>query len=205
MKSRKPTIILFTGFLGSGKTSLLLKTIDVMIAKEKKCAIIINEIGDVGIDNREMRHLGYDVWDLFGGCVCCTMKVTLEATINHLLENNPDLDYIFFEPSGMAEPESLYPAMENCGYEREEIRNVFILDPMRTGLYRVRLRELFKHSLHLAQAVVINKIDIAPEESVEEALEMVRSEVGQMPVFKLNLKDDALTDAFCTFIQREGD
>ncbi len=69
MCEKKPDIILFTGFLGSGKTTMLLKTIELLAAENKKCAIIVNEIGEVGIDNRQMRRLGYDVHDLFGGCV----------------------------------------------------------------------------------------------------------------------------------------
>ena len=47
----KPPIILFTGFLGSGKTTMLLKTVEMLSVADKKCAIIINEIGEVGIDN----------------------------------------------------------------------------------------------------------------------------------------------------------
>lgn len=187
---KKPPIILFTGFLGSGKTTMLLKTIEMLSAAEKKCAIIINEIGEVGIDNRQMRMLGYEVLDLFGGCVCCTMKVTLEATVNHLLEDYVDLDYILFEPSGMANPSSLYPAIMNCGYQEEEIKNVFILDPTRIALYEKRMNQLFNDSVNLARCVVINKLDQVRESEIEAAVKMVETIKLGLKIFKMDLNDE---------------
>lgn len=199
MSQKKPEMILFTGFLGSGKTTMLLKTIELLAAENKKCAIIVNEIGEVGIDNRQMRKLGYDVLDLFGGCVCCTLKVTLEATINHLIEEYDGIDYILFEPSGMADPASMYPSMENCGYTPEDIRNVFIFDPLRVDLYRVRLNSLLRSSLGLARAVVINKIDEASKDAVSEAEGMIRDIGGRLPVFKMDVSA-GLTPAFKTYL-----
>jgi G3E family GTPase len=190
LSKKKPPIILFTGFLGSGKTTMLLKTIEMLAAAEKKCAIIVNEIGDVGIDNRQMRMLGYDVLDLFGGCVCCTLKVTLEATINHLLEGYHNLDYILFEPSGMAKPSSMYPAILNCGYQEEEIQNVFIFDPTRIALYEKRMNQLFNDSIKLARCVVINKLDQVRESEIEEAVKMVETIKPGLKTFKMNLSDE---------------
>lgn len=199
MKEGRPEMVLFTGFLGSGKTTMLLKTIEMLAHQEKKCAIIINEIGDIGIDNRQMRKLGYDVLDLFGGCVCCTLKVTLEATINHLLKEYDNLDYILFEPSGMADPSALYPAITNCGYRENEINNVFIFDPLRVDLYRVGLNQLFRDSLNLAKIVVINKIDEATPEMVSQALEMAESIKPGVEILRMNLNEE-LTTEFCGII-----
>ncbi|MBC3898220.1 GTP-binding protein [Acetobacterium malicum] len=187
--SDRPPVILFSGFLGSGKTTMLLKTIEMLSAADKKCAIIINEIGEVGIDNRQMRMMGYDVLDLFGGCVCCTMKVTLEATVNHLLEDYEDLDYILFEPSGMANPLSLYPAIMNCGYREEEIQNVFVFDPTRIALYQKRMNQLFNDSINLAKCVVINKLDQVNQSEIETAVKMVETIRPGLKTYKMNLNE----------------
>ncbi|MBC3795586.1 GTP-binding protein [Acetobacterium tundrae] len=195
IKNNRPEVILFTGFLGSGKTTMLLKTIEMASVYQKKCAIIINEIGEVGIDNRQMRMLGYDVLDLFGGCVCCTMKVTLEATINHLLENNDNLDYILFEPSGVADPLALYEAITNCGYAESDIQNIFIFDPTRIDFYQKHLKTLFWDSVNLANYVVINKIDEVSKERTEEAADMVASIKPGIKSFKMNLNNE-LTSEF---------
>lgn len=190
LKHHRPTIILFTGFLGSGKTTMLLKTIEILSNKNKKCAIIVNEIGDVGIDNRQMRMLGYEIHDLFGGCVCCSMKVTLEVTINHLLEEYEDLDYILFEPSGMANPLSMYPSITNCGYNDKEILNIFILDPTRISLYEKRMNQLFSDSVNLARCVLVNKIDQANRAEIEAAEKMVFGLNPGMRIFKMDLNKE---------------
>lgn len=203
LSEKRPPIILFTGFLGSGKTTMLLKTIEILSQKNKKCAIIINEIGDVGIDNREMKMLGYDVMDLFGGCVCCTMKVTLEVTINHLLHEYEDLDYILFEPSGMAQPSSMYPAIRHCGYEDAEIINVFIFDPGRVYLYKERMNKLFLDAIYLAKSVVVNKIDQVPQEEINEAVKMVNEINPNMKLFKMNI-DQGLSSEFHQFLSERG-
>ncbi|KNZ42093.1 GTP-binding protein [Acetobacterium bakii] len=202
IKKGRPEIILFTGFLGSGKTTMLIKTIEMLAEKKRKCAIIINEIGDVGIDNRQMRKLGYDVLDLFGGCVCCTLKVTLEATINHLLEDCEDLDYILFEPSGMADPSAMYPAITNCGYDVNEIHNIFIFDPLRVDLYVNSLNKLFNDSLNLAGMVVINKIDHAAPGMVKDAMKMVKDTRPGIKSFQMNV-NDGLTPEFNQALIRE--
>ncbi|WKY43248.1 GTP-binding protein [Eubacteriaceae bacterium ES2] len=195
----RPNIILFSGFLGSGKTSLMLKSIEILSKAGKRCAIIINEIGDIGIDNRQMRMLGYNVLDLFGGCVCCTMKVTLEATINHLLEEEEDLDYILFEPSGLSNPQSLYPAIINCGYEQSEIQNIFIFDVSRNDFYKNRMSQLFADSLKLTRCVVINKIDKVSQDEIDAAKIMVKETRPEISVFKMNLNDE-LDQKFAEFL-----
>lgn len=199
---KRPVLILFSGFLGSGKTSLMLKSIEALAMNGKKCAIIINEIGDVGIDNRQMRLLGYDVLDLFGGCVCCTMKVTLEATINHLLTTYDSLDYILFEPSGMANPQSLYPPMINCGYEPSEIENIFIFDVTRKDVYQQRMKPLFYDSLNLARCVVVNKIDMVQQSDVLSAVQMVRESRPELEVFEMNLTKE-IDQVFKKYLMRE--
>nr|WP_320025469.1 GTP-binding protein [uncultured Acetobacterium sp.] len=196
---KRPTMILFTGFLGSGKTTTLLKAIEILAAAHKKCAIIINEIGDVGIDNRQMRMLGYDVHDLFGGCVCCSMKVTLEVTINYLLEEYEDLDYILFEPSGMANPLSMYPSITNCGYKQTEILNIFIFDPTRIALYEEHMNPLFQDSLDLASCVLVNKIDQVTLSAIETAEKMAIDQNPDSIIFKINL-NTALSQGFEQFL-----
>ncbi|WP_423055704.1 GTP-binding protein [Acetobacterium carbinolicum] len=107
--------MLFTGFLGSGKTSLLLKCAEYLARNKKKCAIVINEIGEIGIDNLQMKKMGYDVWEIFGGCICCTMAISLEETIKQLMDKFK-IEYILMEPSGAADPSALYQPLQHSGF-----------------------------------------------------------------------------------------
>ncbi len=178
---KKPEMVLVTGFLGAGKTTMMLKLIDYFQRLGKRCAIIINEIGEEGIDNRKMRAMGYDVLDLFGGCVCCTLKVTLEATIHHLLNEAENIDVILFEPSGMGEASSMIDSIENCGYQRSEIINCFIVDPLRIALYQKRLNKLFLDGVGVADIVLISKMDVVVESDFRIAEKMIDEVDSNLP------------------------
>ena len=99
-------LLLFSGFLGSGKTSLVLRVVQYALDKNIKVAILVNEIGEVGIDNQLMRQLDMNVWELLGGCICCTLSADLVSTLEQLdREYAPEL--VIIEPSGAADPRSI--------------------------------------------------------------------------------------------------
>ena len=171
MKNNK--LILFTGFLGSGKTSLLLKCAEYLAGNNKKCAIIINEIGEIGIDNLQMKKLGYDVWEIFGGCICCTLAISLEDTIRQLQEKY-DTEYILMEPSGAADPSALYPTLAHCGFTQQKIKNVMIMDPTRVEMLVAVLEPYLEAAIPLADLAVINKIDVATAAEIEQSEQVIR-------------------------------
>ena len=90
-------IIILGGFLGSGKTSVLLQLARYLVDKEKessaefKVAIIENEVGDVGIDDKVLVSEGFSVSNLFAGCACCTLSGELVYSIRNIgKELNPE-------------------------------------------------------------------------------------------------------------------
>lgn len=200
---KKPKIILLAGFLGSGKTSLLLETIKNVAKSDRKCGIIVNEIGDIGIDNRFLKKLGYDIWDLFGGCVCCTLKVTLQATVYKLTEEY-DLDYIIFEPTGMADPLQLYPPIYDCGYKDEDILTAFIFDALRIDLYKERFSKLFQDYLKIAHSVFISKVDLVDAETIHEARKMITDINPNLQITEINLNEE-ITEANLLQVLGEAD
>ena len=104
----KVPITILTGFLGSGKTTLLNR-----ILKEnhgKKIAVIENEFGAVGIDDKlvlEQKHQEEIIIEVMNGCICCTVRQDLVETIKEMKEKYIDtgkIDYIIIETTGMADP-----------------------------------------------------------------------------------------------------
>ncbi|MDK2940935.1 MAG: hypothetical protein PWP56_448 [Acetobacterium sp.] len=183
-----PKLILFTGFLGSGKTSLLLESAKYLAEKDKRCAIIVNEVGEIGIDNLQMKKMGYDVWEIFGGCICCTLAMSLEETITQLMTDF-QLDYILIEPSGAADPSAIYPPLEHSGFRKEKIRNVFILDSTRVDMFEAVLEPYLATSIPLADVVVINKIDVASPGELEKS-DMIIGKYNQtVPLLKINVNE----------------
>lgn len=178
-------IVFVSGFLGSGKTTFIVKLVEYLAQHHIKAALIVNEAGEIGIDNQYMKQLGYNVWEIFGGCICCTLAVSLEDTIREL-EKNYQPDVIIIEPSGAANPETVYNSLIGLGIAKESITNFFVLDPTRIEMFLEILSPLLLSSLELADCVLINKIDLAEVESIEKCRELVRSYGPDLPSFLIN-------------------
>jgi G3E family GTPase len=181
-----PKLILFTGFLGSGKTSLLLQSAKQLALSKKSCAIIVNEIGEIGIDNLQMKKMGYDVWEIFGGCICCTLAASLEETIEQLTADYA-VEYILMEPSGAADPGALFAPLKHCGFDGENLKNVFILDPTRIDMFETVLEPYLESAIPLADLAVINKIDVAMASELEKSEMIIRKYSQAATILKINI------------------
>lgn len=101
--SRIP-VVLLTGFLGSGKTTLLNRLMRAKPASWGKLAIVVNELGDVGIDGALLPAGMTRQVELPGGCICCVLNEDLDKTLLEILAATPDLEHIIIETTGVAEP-----------------------------------------------------------------------------------------------------
>jgi G3E family GTPase len=162
-------LLLFSGFLGSGKTTLVLRVIQHAIEKGIKPAILVNEIGEVGIDNQLMRQLDLDVWELLGGCICCTLSADLVSTLEKLRTTySPDL--VIIEPSGAADPKSILSALPYYkGPPFESFETVSVLDPLRVEMLMAVMSPLISSQIQHADIVLISKCDQATPEEIEHA------------------------------------
>ncbi|MEM9400823.1 MAG: GTP-binding protein, partial [Verrucomicrobiota bacterium] len=127
----KIPVTIITGFLGSGKTTLitnLLKT-----TPDKRLAVLVNEFGEVSIDGDLLRAAGQEseggveIHDLPNGCICCTVQDDFMPTMLRLKERKHEIDHILIETSGLALPTPVMAALN-----WPEIRNDFELDAVLT-------------------------------------------------------------------------
>jgi G3E family GTPase len=103
MKNKPPIpVTVLTGFLGAGKTTLL----NHLLTQNHgyKCAIIINEFGEVGIDNQLVVGAEEEVVELNNGCICCRVRGDLIKSINGLFQKQKRFDYVLVETTGLADP-----------------------------------------------------------------------------------------------------
>ena len=162
-------LLLFSGFLGSGKTTLVIKLARFAVERGKKVAILVNEIGEVGIDNQLMRQLDMNVWELLNGCICCTLSADLVSTLQQLdADYSPDL--VIIEPSGAADPKSILSALPYYkGTPLESMYTISVLDPLRLEMLLEVMTPLIVSQIRHADLILISKCDLAKPEEIEYA------------------------------------
>ena len=95
-------VTIITGFLGSGKTTLL----NHILTQQQglKTAVLVNEFGEIGIDNELILSSDDDIVELNNGCICCTINEDLVKTVQKILERREQVDYLVVETTGVADP-----------------------------------------------------------------------------------------------------
>ncbi len=95
-------VTIVTGFLGSGKTTL----VNHLLAHRDglRVAVMVNEVGEIGIDGELIVSTGEDMLELSNGCVCCSINNDLADAIDRVLRRRPAIDYLILETTGLADP-----------------------------------------------------------------------------------------------------
>lgn len=102
MDKQKIPIILVTGFLGAGKTSLINQILEQK--KDLKISVILNEFGDVKLESQFIKSKKDDVIELTNGCMCCVAQYDFQHVINWILTEKPETQYVIVEASGLSDP-----------------------------------------------------------------------------------------------------
>jgi G3E family GTPase len=159
-------LLTISGFLGSGKTTFVVKLAEEATRKGLRVAILVNEVGEIGIDDQLMRQLDLHVWQLLNGCICCSLAKDLPGTLQKIAEEySPDL--VILEPSGAADLQKVLAALVYYrGEPLQSQRNVTILDPLRLEKLMKVLTPLIASQINDADILLINKSDIASKDEL---------------------------------------
>lgn len=161
-------VLLFVGFLGSGKTSILMPLARFLVAREdggfdKTSVVIIeNEIGEVAIDDAVLRREGLNVRELFGGCVCCQLTADLVSCLNEIAADiNPGC--VMVEVTGLGIPQRIVDTINRYGRGIENVVTVAVVDAERWYELVEVLEPLVTKQVEGADLVLVNKIDLIDE------------------------------------------
>jgi len=169
MMERTPVTIL-TGFLGAGKTTLLnhILTAD----HGQKIAVIVNEFGEVGIDNQLVVGAEEEIFEMNNGCICCTVRGDLIRILGDLLDakrglngRHLEFDRVVIETTGLADPA---PVIQTF-FVDEEMDDHYDLDAVVTVVDAhhapKQLDEMHEaqEQVAFADVILLNKIDLVPE------------------------------------------
>ncbi len=174
-------LIVIAGFLGAGKTTVLLSLARALVARGRTVAVIENEVGRVGVDPQYLRSHGLELREVFGGCVCCSLAGNLWSTLKQL-EEKVAPDIVLLEPSGVASPKMVREILDGYGPGLGSIRMVVLLDIERMEKLRRVIGPLIEAGIESANLVAINKVDLADHATVESARAYISSIRADVPI-----------------------
>lgn len=181
-------IHIFGGFLGSGKTTLLIKVAKHYIDKGRKVIILVNEIGEVGVDGATINGKGLESVQLAEGCICCSLSGTLQSTMKEI-ERTFDPDVLIIEPTGLALPHKVKDIIRGT-VDDEKVTIVGICDAYRFETLKSKKEDFLRMQLSKSDYLWINKIDIADFEKVFEASSWLREICPGRPIFMISGKTE---------------
>lgn len=163
----------FSGFLGSGKTTLIKKLIAEAYTGEK-LVLIENEFGEIGIDGGFMQDAGIEVTEMNSGCICCSLVGDFgEALKKVVAEYAPER--ILIEPSGVGKLSDVIRAVESAGCEDLYLNSfTTVCDAGKVAMYMKNFGEFYNNQVENAATVVLSHVDKVSEEKLAAAVTLIR-------------------------------
>lgn len=151
------------GFLGSGKTTLLVRLGSELSKAGKKVAIIVNEVGEVGVDGAVIDSYGLKSVEITEGCICCSLSGSLQNTLRALTrEYKPDI--IMIEPTGIALPSIVVKMVRMALVGEERMITICLIDAFRALKLFTEANLFVSRQIAGADIVAVNKIDLVDED-----------------------------------------
>ncbi|WP_024575892.1 MULTISPECIES: GTP-binding protein [unclassified Afipia] len=173
--ANKIPVTVLTGYLGAGKTTLLNRILSENHGK--KYAVIVNEFGEIGIDNDLIVGADEEVFEMNNGCVCCTVRGDLVRIIDGLMKRKGKFDAIILETTGLADPAPVAQTF----FVDEDVREKTALDAVVTVADAKWLSDRLKdapeakNQIAFADVIVLNKTDLVTKPELAEVEARIRA------------------------------
>ena len=158
---------MLTGYLGAGKTTLLNR----ILTHEhgKKVAVIVNEFGEVGIDNQLIVDADEEIFEMNNGCICCTVRGDLIRIIGNLMKRRDKFDHLVIETTGLADPA---PVIQTF-FVDEDVQTQTQLDAVVTVVDAKHISQHWdadeaQEQIAFADVILLNKTDLVTAAELDE-------------------------------------
>ena len=167
-------VTVLTGYLGAGKTTLLNRILSENHGK--KYAVVINEFGELGVDNDLVVDTDEEVFEMNNGCICCTVRGDLIRIINGLMKRRGRFDGIIVETTGLADPAPVAQTF----FADEDVKRATRLDAIVTVadakhlVARLGDSKEAAEQIAFADIIVLNKMDLVTPEEADSVEKRIR-------------------------------
>jgi G3E family GTPase len=174
MPEKIPVTVL-TGYLGAGKTTLLNRILTE--PHGQKFAVIVNEFGEIGIDNELIVGADEEVFEMNNGCICCTVRGDLIRIIENLMKRKDKFDAIIVETTGLADPAPVAQTF----FMDQDVQAAARLDAVVTVADAMWLKDRLKdapeakNQIAFADVILLNKTDLVSPEQLREVEARIRA------------------------------
>jgi G3E family GTPase len=178
----KTPVTVLTGYLGAGKTTLLNRILTE--SHGKTYAVIVNEFGEIGIDNDLIVGADEEVFEMNNGCVCCTVRGDLIRVVSGLMKRKGGFDGIIVETTGLADPGPVAQTF----FVDDDVRAKTELDSVTTVVDAKHLPLRLKDSkeaaeqIAFADQIILNKTDLVSEGELAEVEKAIRTLNPMAPI-----------------------
>jgi G3E family GTPase len=182
-RSEKIPVTVLTGYLGAGKTTLLNRILSE--PHGKRYAVIVNEFGEIGIDNDLIVGADEEIFEMNNGCICCTVRGDLIRILDGLMKRKGKFDAIIVETTGLADPAPVAQTF----FVDQDVQEAARLDAVVTVAdakwLSARLKDApeAKNQIAFADVILLNKTDLVTPAELREVEARIR---GINPYAKLH-------------------
>ena len=173
--SEKIPVTVLTGYLGAGKTTLLNRILSE--DHGHKFAVIVNEFGEIGIDNDLIVGADEEVFEMNNGCICCTVRGDLIRIIEGLMRRKGKFDAIIVETTGLADPAPVAQTFFVDQDVQDQARLDAVVTVADAKWLSDRLRDApeAKNQIAFADVIILNKMDLVSPEELREVEARIRA------------------------------
>lgn len=180
---KKPVeVYILSGFLGSGKTTVLKKMVEECKKNNQQLGIILNELGDTNVENHLFEN--EQMYELLNGCICCSIQDDLKSTLDQFIQK--PVDVLLIEGTGVANPAEIVEALASPMYiEQFALRSIIslvdasnYLDYQSIFSSSKEIRTLLKEQITSASLIILNKTDLVTDKKLEKITTQVRKQIS---------------------------